>query len=161
IYLMLAAVFGVGMVAYFGSSGPLGGAANQRAVPEQDAGVTVNGEPVTQGGVDKQWGRRKRVFGGKEPNPPQGQGETRPQPINSALQTAIAKQRGLTVSDADIDKAIDEQKKAGGKPIPDSDWQKMLEAQGISERDLRDSLRTGLLPAVLMDTFKSQVKASE
>jgi parvulin-like peptidyl-prolyl isomerase len=149
------------MIAYFGGSGPMG-SPNARAERMQDAIATVNGEAITRGDFENEWSEMKRFFGSNDANAAMFQGNTLYRMINAALSISLAKQKGLSVSDADIDKAIAEQKKdRSGKAVPESDWQKMLEFKGVTEAELRDSLRTSLLPAALFETFKSQVKATD
>src|SRR5690349_1949904 len=65
LYMILAGVFGFGIIAYFGM-GPMGGAGtkiDQQRQTEQTIAV-VNGEKISRGAYDSQWERFKRFGGG-------------------------------------------------------------------------------------------------
>src|SRR5213083_933687 len=65
LYMILAGVFGFGIVAYFGM-GPMGGAGskiNEHQRTEETI-ATVNGEKIARGAYDSQWERFKRFGGG-------------------------------------------------------------------------------------------------
>lgn len=161
IYLLLAGIFGVGMVAYFGT-GPLGGArgADPRQTRGQDEIATVNGEPVTRAEFDQQWEPMRRFGEGSQGV--QFQGMILTNLVDTALARNISKSRGLKVTDSDIDKAISEMKKGkNDKPISDSEFQDRLDQQGVSLDDLRDDLRKSLLPQTLRQTFVDQIKVSD
>src|SRR5437879_1048604 len=103
IYFLLAGIFGISMVAYFGGSGPMGGGApNARATRGEDVIATVNGEPITRADFDKdfdkQYGQIKKFLGGNDAMMAQFQGSSLAQStIKVALARSLAKQKNLTV----------------------------------------------------------------
>ena len=165
IYLLLAGVFAVGIVAYFGTMSPMGGGGgrmDQRQRTEQTI-ATVNGEKISRGAYDSQWERFKRFGGGgNELQSVSMQGMLLGNLIDTAIATSAAKKKGLTVSDADIDKQIADMKKGGdGKPIPEKEFQDRLALQGITLQELKDDLRQSLLPKVLNESITNSVKVAE
>src|SRR2546423_5420235 len=106
IYLLITGVFALSLVAYFGS-GQLGGrnANTSREFQEQPI-VTVNGESVPRVQYERMWEQYKQFARGNETQSLSFQGMILNQIIDQALQRSIAKQRGLKVSNADIDKKI-------------------------------------------------------
>src|SRR5438552_16260459 len=71
--------------------------------------------------------------------------------VDQALHRSVAKQRGIKVSDADIDKQLMEQKRqmGGGKPVSEDEFRDALQRQGASINDLREELSEQLLPTKL------------
>ena len=162
IYLIITGVFALSLVAYFGGGqiGTPGGAS--REYQEQPV-VTVNGEAVPRIQYTNMWNQYKQFAGGNETQSLTFQGMVLTQIVDQALQRSIAKKRGLKVSDADIDKAILEQKKqmGGGKPVSEDEFREMLKRQGASIDDLREELSERLLPQKLQEEIAKQVPVTE
>ncbi len=164
-YIVLAFVFGFGIIAYFGT-GPMGGGPS-RADQERASGqtvVTVNGEPVTRQEYDRLWDRMKSNAGSSDLQAATFQGYILNNLISQAVMRAAAKKAGLTVSDADIDKQIRDEKTQlarGGKPVPDADYERMLDMQGYSLSDYRQELKNMLLPQELRKSYESGQKLNE
>lgn len=163
IYILLTIVFAFGIVAYFGS-GPMGGLGSsqaERLKRAQEPIATVNGEPVLRGEYEGRVEAYRRIGGGDLQRVSM-EGMLLGQLIDQAAARAAAKQKGLTVSDADIDKAIAEMKKGGdGKPISDDLFEEQLAAQGITLADLREDLRRSLLPQKLQESFRDSQRLTE
>jgi len=164
IYVLLTIIFAFGIVAYFGSGpwGGLGSSQAERLARAQEPVVTVNGEPVTRGEYERGWENYRRFGGGSDLQAVQTQGRLLQSLIQTAANRAAAKQRGLTVSDADIDRRIAEEKKGGGgKPISDDQFEQMLQMQGLTLADYRENLRRDLLPQKLQESFVASQKITE
>jgi len=158
-YVLLSIVFGLSIVLYFAT--PNSGPASSQERDAQ-AVLSVNGEKIPRAAYERQWDSMKRFAAGNEVQALQFQGMILDQMVNTALARSVARQRGATVSDAEVEKAILEQKKLGGdKPVPDSEFEEMLKAQGSSLRELRDELRQTLLPQALRQQIEQQVKVTE
>ena len=104
-YIILTVVFSLSLVAYFGSGQMGGGQEASREYQEQPV-VTVNGEKVPRMQYAQLWDQYKQFSAGNPTQALSFQGMVLNQIVDNAMQRALAKQRGLTVSDADIDKAI-------------------------------------------------------
>lgn len=170
-YLFIAGLFGVSAIAYFGSPGGRGGG-NSAAERGAVAIAIVNGEPITRAVYDSQWSRQRqqmqqmRRFGGPPPTPMtevQEQGRLIDQLVMNAVATSLAKKRGITVTDADIERQIEEYKKSGpdGKPMSDAKFEEMLQQEGASMDQLRSDLREGLFPKLLRENIANKEKVTE
>ncbi|MGC8667935.1 MAG: peptidylprolyl isomerase [Chthonomonadales bacterium] len=163
VYLLIAAVFAFGLVAYFGS-GPMSGVAGRAAGAQASQIIaTVNGEDIPRSAYDRQWDQMKTYLGsGNEVQAVSMQGMILNSLIDQAIMRAAAKKRGFTVSDEMVDKAIADMKKGpDGKPVPEADFEQMLQRQGLTLDDLRQQLKTDLLAKVLQDNIIQSQKVTE
>jgi parvulin-like peptidyl-prolyl isomerase len=162
IYLGLAGIFGLGMVAYFSTGMP--GAGGRGAATEREAStvVTVNGEPVTRAEYDQAWELQRRMAGGSEIGSVLMQGQILRELVDNALLRSIAKKQGITVSDEEVDKAIESMRQSlGSKNNPASD-DRLLEIQGAPSMNvLREDLRRQLLPRTLFEKFAARQQVTE
>ena len=161
-YIILTVVFSLSLVAYFGSGQMGGGPDASREYREQPI-MTVNGEDVPRIQYTQMWDQYKQFAAGNPTQALSFQGMVLNQIVDNAMQRALAKKRGLKVTDADIDKAILEQKKqiGGGKPISEDEFRETLKMQGVTIGDLREELSERLLPAKLQEEVAKQVVATE
>ncbi len=163
LYLVLAFVFGFGIIAYFGM-GPMGGAGNRAAEHQrtEEPIAVVNGEKIERGAYDNQWERFKRYAGGNDLQSVQMQGMVLGGLVDNAIAISAAKKKGLSVSDADIDKQIGEMKKGpDGKPIAEKEFEERLQLQGVTLAALKDDMRQSLLPKVLNESLSNSAKVTE
>ena len=163
VYLIIAAVFAFGLVAYFGS-GPTGSIGSGAAGMHGSQSIaTVNGEDIPRSAYDRQWDQMKNYLGSSnEVQAVSMQGMILNSLIDQAIMRAAAKKRGFTVSDAMVDKAIADMKKGpDGKPVPEADFERMLERQGLTLDELRQQLKTDLLAKVLQDNIVESQKVTE
>jgi|GEM_PF-630418 len=151
IYIGLAAIIGLGIVAYFGTSPWGGGAGTARHEYLADAIATVNGEPVSRGEYEKMAESARRRAGGSIAMVVTEEGYILANLVDSALLRAEARRRGLAVSDADIDRAITEMRTIRQanrtERLSDEDLLKISGMETMS--DLRDGVRKDLLPRAL------------
>jgi parvulin-like peptidyl-prolyl isomerase len=164
-YIFLAGIFGFGMIAYFAPRTPGGSNGRGQAVTErsQEAIATVNGEAIPRMQYENQWGRYKQSFGGMgEAQQASFQGMVINGLVQGALERSIAKKKGLSVSDADIEKEIARMKVGpDGKPITDDKFQQLLDAQGVTMDQVREELRQGLLPQIWRESIANTQKLTE
>ncbi len=157
-YILMAGIFGFGIIAYFGM-GQSGGGASQAAREQrgQETIATVNGEPITRGAYDRQIEQYKRFMGGSgDLQALSMQGMVLNGLIDTAVAKSAAKARGLKVTDQQIDQSIADFKKqlAGGNKMSDDEFNERLGAMGLTMNELRDQERESLLPKTLADTMK-------
>lgn len=165
-YYLIAGIFALSIVVYFSGNPTGGGAGSANRTAAQDVLVLVNGEPVTRGekeeivrqlsGLQGRGSLSEALLGGMVlSRSPYGPGL-----IDQALARSLAKARGITVSDADIDKILAEYKQRmgeKGKPLSDVEFEERLAAEGRSLDELREDIRRRLLVDLLLDSLaKSQ-----
>lgn len=161
IYMALAAVFAVGIVAYFGSMGP-GGRSMDNTTRGVETIATVNGIDISRADYDRQWDQAKSFARGNEMQSVQFQGMIVNGMIQSAIMQSAAKARGITVSDSEIDRAIADQKKGPkGKSFSDEEFQQMLQARGMTMDDLREQARQQLMLKGLQASLARQKQITE
>jgi parvulin-like peptidyl-prolyl isomerase len=163
IYLLIAGVFGFGIIAYFGMGQSGGVGRGGGATRTEQTIATVNGETISRGQYDKLWEQYKRMMGGGELQGMQMQGMVLTGLVKQAVARSVAKARHLTVSDADIDKAVEEFKKqlAGGNKISDQELDERLQLMGFNSlSEFREKQREDLLPKVLSETLTKPVKTA-
>ncbi len=150
IYVGLAALIGLGIVAYFGTSPIAGGGAARRQYLV-DTVATVNAEPILRGDYERLAERVRRSAGGSPSMIVMQEGFLLTSLVDSALLRAEAKKRGINVTDGDITKAINEMRtiKQANRTerLSDEDLLKVTGAETMS--DLRDSVAKDLLPQLL------------
>jgi parvulin-like peptidyl-prolyl isomerase len=165
-YLLLAAIFGFGIIAYFGS-GPGGGRGDlDRAARGAEPIALVNGEPITRADAERvleMSSRNMGALGGTQAI--QMQGGMLAQLVDSAIQISVAKKRGLSVSDAEIEKNIEQMKEnfgPKGKPLSDDELDAILQQQaGATLAEYREEMRAKLLPNVLRDSIANKISVTE
>jgi parvulin-like peptidyl-prolyl isomerase len=165
-FLIIAIIFGFGIIAYFGSGPGGGGSGVDRAAREQEAVVVVNGEPVTRAEVEREVEGANRSFAAMGPaESARMQGGMLAQLVDNALRVSVAKKRGLSVSDNYIDEHIAKTKVSMGekdKPLSDDQLEEVLtERLGMTLTTFRERLRVALLPNVLEDSIASKIKVTE
>ncbi len=131
---------------------------------DKNVAAKVNGETITLEELDKQVEQLKQQY----PQMFEGaDGEGRlidfkqrllDQLINQKLVSQAAKDKGIEVTDADVDKQI-EQLKAGFKD--DAQFQSALESAGMTEESLATQVRDQLLTQKLIETIASDAKVSD
>lgn len=157
IYIGIAAVFGLGIVAYFSSS-PWGGATGSaRREYLEDAIATVNGEPIVRGDYEKMAEGARRRSGGSIVMTVTEEGYILSSLVDSALLRAEAKKRRVGVSSSDVEKAISEMRtiRQAGRTerLSDDDLLKLSGVQTMS--DLREALQRDLQPRKLAETLSN------
>lgn len=162
-FLMIALLFGFGIIAYFGS-GP-GGGTNTPGTHDlgmNDTVATVNGEPITRAEAESAFQRVRQLSRGNDASAVQFEGMMLNQLVDQAILRGEAKKQGLTVADADVEKQLaDFRKGSDGKPISDSEFQARLSEQGVTEDHIRDEIRRGLSGKVVMDKIAAKQTATE
>ncbi len=161
IYLLIAGVFGFGIIAYFGMGQSGGVGRGGRETHTEQTIATVNGEPIKRGEYDQQWDRYKRMMGGGEIQSTQVQGMVLTGLVKQAVARSVAKARHLNVTDADIDKAIAEFKKQvpGGDKMSDQELEERLQLMGFNSlNEFREKQREDLLPKILSESLTKPVK---
>ncbi|MCC6729677.1 MAG: peptidylprolyl isomerase [Chthonomonadales bacterium] len=165
IYLGIAGIFGLGIIAYFGGSPGAGGGPMSAAGDGADAPIaTVNGVPITRAEYERVWqmARRQRPSG-SEAEAASLQGMILGSLIDNAILQAAARRQRSRVSDADVDRAIAEIRKeragAQTKPLSDSDLLALTGSASMGE--LRDRMREQLVPRVLGQALAGTAKLSE
>jgi len=147
IYLGLAALIGLGIVAYFGTS-PFGSSTAARREYLADVVATVNGEPILRGEYERVAERARRTAGTSIAMAAMQEGYLLSGMVDQALLRAEAKRRGIRVSDDDVDRAINEMRtlRQSGRTerLNDEDLLKMTGMETMS--DLRESVAKDLLP---------------
>ncbi|HXG24223.1 MAG TPA: SurA N-terminal domain-containing protein, partial [Chthonomonadales bacterium] len=140
-YYLIAGIFALSIVVYFSGSPTGSGAGSTDRTAAQNVLVLVNGEPVTRGekdeivrqlsGLQGRGSLSEALLGGMVlTRSPYGPGL-----IDQALARSLAKARGITVSDAAIDKVLAEYKQRmgeKGKPLSDAEFEERLAAEGRS-----------------------------
>jgi parvulin-like peptidyl-prolyl isomerase len=168
-YMLLAVIFAFGIVAYFGvGMGNRGGGVS--GSKSQDVIALVNGEPVSRADYDRVWSQYKQNLQGNSDISSitmQAQilagGQQMPGLIDMALLRSVAKQQGIVVTDADIDKKIaDIKKQLGGRgqPISDDMFARYLQGQGMDEDSFRSEIRKELYPSLLFQKLAANVKVT-
>ncbi len=148
IFVGLAGIIGLGIIAYFGSSPLAGGSGAAREEYLSDAVATVNGEAVTRRDYEKQAEMARRRSAESPAMAAAEEGYILSSLIDAALLRAEAKKRHLSVSDADVTKAIEDIRKVqqGSQKSKLSD-EDLLALMGVdSMNELREALRRDLLP---------------
>ncbi len=146
IYLGLAGVFGVGIIAYFGAAPGGGGSGGGR---EGDRGTiaTVNGTPIDRSEFDQIWSLVRRQVASQGPQIEAArQGQMLSALVDQALVENAAKAKGVTVSDSDVERQIDEMKQrmtSGKAPPTDEEVAARFGAENMD--DLRAQLRKPVL----------------
>jgi peptidyl-prolyl cis-trans isomerase C len=162
IYIGLAGIIGFGIIAYFGSS-PYGGSPGAaREEYMADAIATVNGETVTRREFEKQAEQARRRSAPTPAMAAAEEGYILSGLIDAALLRAAAKSRHLEVSDADVNKAIEDIRKVqqGSQKSKLSD-EDLLALMGVdSMNELREALRRDLLPRRLGENLAQADKLS-
>jgi foldase protein PrsA len=161
----LAVVIGLGMVTYLtGSFSGAGGPQPGEQVGMNEPIAVVNGEPILRGQYMNQWEQRRQGFAGmSEAQQASFQGMILTGLVDSALMRGEAKKRGITVADGDTDRYIETMKQQGpdGKPLTDDQFKSILRDRGIKISQLRDDLRTSLLPSKLVERIADEQKVTE
>jgi parvulin-like peptidyl-prolyl isomerase len=119
--------------------------------------AVVDGTEITKSDLDAMLARAKISYEQQERSFPKAgtpeytslQAQAVAYLVQRTQYDAEAKKRGITVTDAEIDKRIDDVKKQsfGGD---DKKWAKALEAQGWTEADVRDEIRSQVLSEKLV-----------
>ncbi|NLI00681.1 MAG: hypothetical protein GX446_14445 [Chthonomonadales bacterium] len=155
IYVGLAALIGFSIIAYFGTSPWGGGSGAAREQYLSDSIATVNGEPIARRDYEQQAEMVRRRSAGSPAMSAAEEGLVLSSLVDAAILRAAAKQRRLSVTDADIDKAIEDIRKVqqGNQKTRLSD-EDLLQLMGaLSMNDLRDTLRRDLLPRRLGESL--------
>ncbi len=164
-FLIISLVFAFGIVAYFFGGPGGGGSGNSSRTPAERMSETVavvNGENVSRGEVENAFQNVRQFSRGNDANAVQFEGMMLSQIVDQAILRGEAKKQNLTVSDAEVEKAIADMKKGqDGKPVSDAEFQARLAAQGVSEDTLRDQVRRGLSGKVVMDKVAAGIKVTE
>lgn len=165
-FLLLAGIIGFGIIAYFGAGPGGGGTGSDRSAIEGRANepvVLVNGEPIKRGELENSFQQFASFSRGDELQTARFKGMAINSAIDEAIKRAAAKKQGLSVSDADIDKAIDGMKKSlgQGKDLTDDQFEARLQELGLSTDGLRENLRERLLSDVLFKSIAAKEKVSE
>jgi len=147
IYVGLAAIIGLGIIAYFGTS-PLAGSQSARTEYLADTVATVNGEPILRGEYEKMAERARRNSEGGIAMTVLQEGYLLTNLVDSAILRAEARKRGIKVTNDDINKAINDMRtiRQGSKTerLSDDDLLKMTGMTSMS--DLREAIAKDLLP---------------
>ncbi len=157
IFVGLAGIIGLGIIAYFGTSPMGGGTGTAREEYLSDAIATVNGEAITRRDFEKQAEMVRRRSAASPAMAAAEEGYVLSSLIDAALLRAEAKKRGLSVSDAEVNKAIEDIRKVqqGNQKSKLSD-EDMLALMGVdSMNELRDALRRDLLPRRLGEALSN------
>lgn len=165
IFLIIAIIFGLGIVMYFGAS-PMGGSRSDssRADYNSEVLVTANGEPVNRGEYNRIWEmmRRQQMPGGAAAVAVQ-QGMVVKELIDAAILRAEAAKRNISVSGSDIDEAIAKLKASrpgmSGKSLTDDELLKVTSSENMS--DLRDKFQASLLPEKLGELLSNSSRLTE
>lgn len=160
IYVGLAALIGLGIIAYFGTS-PMSGTASARRQYLQDVVARVNGEPIQRMAYERMAERVRRGGGGITMQVLQ-EGYLLSSVVDSALMRAEARKRGIRVTNDEITKAINEMRtiQQGNRTerLSDDDLLKMAGVETMS--DLRDMVAADLLPRKLGETLANASRLS-
>jgi parvulin-like peptidyl-prolyl isomerase len=160
IFIGIAVIFAASLVVYFGVSTD-GGHQRTREYMEQPV-VTVNGYPVTRAEYERQVEGLRRMAGGDPAMVAALEGQVLSGLIDQALLAGAAKARKLTITEQDIDRALDEvrQRMAVGKRAPsDAELAQQFGAKDLSE--VRELLKTSLLPRKLGETLANSASLTE
>jgi parvulin-like peptidyl-prolyl isomerase len=161
LYLIIAIVFAVPVVLTFSG---LGGADRMNAGRNTgenyltEVVATVNGEPIRRGELEQ-------VIDSARSAGPQGSfmmGQQFQSIVDRALARSIAKREKVQVSEADVDRALNDLRKMRGpseKPLTDQELLQVTGASGISQ--IRENLREGLGPNVLARKLANADKLTE
>jgi parvulin-like peptidyl-prolyl isomerase len=147
VYWALTIVFGVGIVAMFAGSPSMRSSNTSQDDRAGDVILTVNGDPVSRKEFEDLWQAQRRMQSVTEQESAKPQGQILQTVISLALLRSEAKTRGITVTDADIDRALTEYREQQGSkthPVTDEDLMRMTGKQSMDE--LREQFRTSLLP---------------
>ncbi|CAN5318574.1 peptidylprolyl isomerase [soil metagenome] len=160
---LLLVVLGLALAMFASACG--GGGSGE--VPDGAVAV-VDGSEVSRAELDELIERAKKAYAaGKQEFPKVGTPEY--QNIQTQYVTFLvqreefemeADERGITVTDADVDKEVEEFLKTrfGGKRDA---FEKALKEQGFTEEALRDTLRTSVLSQKLFDAVTKDVKVED
>lgn len=161
IYVGLAIVFGLGIVAYFGAA-PSSLGRGQGGADGSAAGTiaTVDGTPISRADFDRRWEMARRQVVTQGPMvEASAQGEILAGLVDMALIQNAAKAKGVSVTDEDIDRQIAELRKqmtVGNSAPTDDELAARLGLQTMDE--VRDQLRTGLLPKLLGEVLSGSAR---
>lgn len=131
---------------------------------ESDVAAKVNGEVITNAELDKQLEQLKKqypqMFTGAD-----GEGRMLDfkqrlldNLINQKLVEQAAKEKGIKITDADVDKQI-EQLKSGFKD--DAQFEQALKTAGMSVDQLKTQIRDQLLTQKLIESLAADIKVTE
>jgi len=148
-FIGIAVVFGLSVVAYFGGS-PFSGRDAEVQRLREDVIATVNGEKVVRGDYMAAWEQLERQAGGSEMQAAYLQGMIVRSLVDEAMLRQIAKQRGVQVSDDEVERALRKEREERGskeRPLSDDDLLKLSGAKSMEE--VREGIRRRLLPQKL------------
>ncbi len=134
------------------------------ACGEGDVAARVNGETISQSEIDEEIERMKTEYPelfsgadaeGRELDYREQLLQSR---IDQLLVTQAAEERGIDVSESDVDEYIDEIRSS----FPDEeDFQAQLEASGVTEEDLRRQAHDQLLVEQLVDEVSGDIEITD
>lgn len=160
-YVILAVMFGLGIVAYFGGAPSArdgqGGSQHSTSVI-----ATVNGMPIQRGDYETQWEQMRKQMGAATTNAAAIQGMVLDKMVGDAIVAAEAKHRGIKVTDAEVDRVIQQFREEQGskaKPLSDQD---VLQLTGASSMDeVRERQRANMLPRIMAEVLSGSRKLTE
>lgn len=179
VFLFLALIMAVSMVAYFalrnfgddrGAGGRRGGEGANEPI------LTVNGITIPRLDYERaranneqqqrQFRQQFAALGGmseSESQKARQEGSVVSGLIDNALQRSIAKERGLKVTDADVNETINTIRKSGGKDkeLSDKDLDQLLASQGMTLDDLRGQLKEQLAGKKLLESIEATQNLTE
>jgi peptidyl-prolyl cis-trans isomerase C len=139
---------------------------NAVKVDPNSVAVTVNGVAITEGELEAKMAPRLKAMGGQVP--PQYQEQMKKQLRGRALEAMIieqlldaqVKEKGITVSDAQVNDEIAQQIKQ--QQMTEEDFKKALGMYGITMDELKAQARRGLAYQKLMETqFADKIKVTD
>ena len=155
------------------------GGGGKPSVPD-DAVAVVGGATITKADYNKVLGQAKKSYAAqKKPFPKPGtqqysafQAQVMQFLVERAEYTQAAKDRGVKVGDKEVDGRLEQIKQQyfassapGQKPLSKAEierkYQAQLKAQGISDKDVRDGLRSQLMREKLYNEITKDVKVSD
>ncbi|HSV74061.1 MAG TPA: peptidylprolyl isomerase [Chthonomonadales bacterium] len=146
LFIGIAVVFGLGVIAYFGAS-PMATQDAETQRLRDETVVTVNGQAVTRGDYMSAWDQLERRAGGNELQAAYLQGMIVRSLVDEAMLRQVAEQRGLRVTDREVESALRAEREAGGSkenPLSDEDLLRLSGARNMDE--VREAIRRRLLP---------------
>ncbi len=156
----LAVLFGLPLVVGFGMnqySGHVNPQAVSAAAAQSSTFATVNGEPITQG----EFAAALRTVRGTTPGEQfaVAQGQIVDRLVTLAVARQEAKARGVKASDADVDRALAQERDSLGKNISDAEWENYVQSMhNMSLSDYRDAMAKQALIPALVKSFQDEEK---
>lgn len=156
-----AAVFGLPLVIGFGWSQFAGRGANSGGASPDATLMTVNGDAVPM--IDYYQYSQNRQMGAPGDEYAKSVGRILESLIRQTVIVQEAKREGVQASDAEIDKAIQEQKEQMlGKNATDAEFEnRIYQAAHLTMADFRDKLAKTMLGSALVDRAKKNTVVTE